>query len=524
VETHERCRIAPSLLSVVLLAATCGGGSDDGGSPAAPTAPSAATCPSSAQTSTHYGAAGERWTPNGRLLDYAYAGYRTGTVPLPRPAGPTFDVTAYGAKADDEGDDTQAFLDAIAAAPSGVISIPAGRFVLTRRLEIRKSNLVLRGAGRDRTVLYIPVSLGAVYGLTFNDAGQSNWSFSGGFITVQGSIGGGLLASVTEAAARGDRTLKVSTTAGLSRGMWVRVLQTDSGGSLLRAFHGGRYAGDVSEDIGRQAFRFLSPIAEVGNGTVTLERPLPLEVQTAWTPELRALTASVREVGIEDLAIEFAGTRYPGHFKEEGYNAIYMNTVVDSWVRNVAIRNADYGVNVVGSFFGTVTDVVLDTTFDRGSRVGHHGLNVGGGGDHLFTRFDVRKRFIHDLTAENYSLGIVWSDGRGLDLNLDHHGRAPYGTLWTKLDLGEGTRPFDSGGSGIRMPHSAAWTTYWNVTAARDLALPPNDFGPLLTFIGMRGAASGGRTPPGDWTIEPIAAGSLCPDDLHAAMLAARPR
>ena len=506
-----------------LIAASCGGSGDPSAPSSAAPSSAAASCPSSASTSTHYGAAGERWTPGGPLLDYGYAGYRTGTEPVPTVAGPIVDVTAYGARADDDVDDTAAFQAALAAVSAGVVSIPAGRFVLTQRLEIRRSRIVVRGAGRDRTVIAIPVSLGSVYGLTFNAAGQSSWSFSGGFLTVQGSIGGGLLASVTEPASRGDRTLRVSTTAGITRGQWVRLLQTDSGGSLLRAFHGGQHAGDVSEDIGREAFRFLSRVADVGNGTVTLERPIPLEVRTAWTPQLRALTSSVNEVGIEGLSIEFAGTRYPGHFKEEGYNAIHLNGVTDSWVRDVAVRNADYGINVTGSFFVTVSDVVLDTTVDRGSRVGHHGLNVGGGGDQLFTRFDVRQRFVHDLTVENYALGTVFSDGRGLDLNLDHHGRAPYGTLWTRLDLGEGARPFDSGGSSIRMPHSGAWTAYWNVTSARDLPLPPSDFGPFLTFVGLRGSTSS-RTPPGDWTVETIAPASLCPSDLHRAMLAARPR
>jgi len=431
-------------------------------------------------------------------------------------------VVDLGARPDDGEDDTQAFLTAIAASNGGVIQVPAGRFVLTQRLEIRKPNLVLRGAGRERTTLYFPKSLGELYGLTFNDAGQSNWSFSGGFLSVQGSVGGNLLARVTAPAARGQRTLQVSTTAGLQAGQWVRLLQTDAGGTLLKAYHAGYYAGDVGEDVGRQVFRFLSRIESVGNGSVTLERALPLEVESAWSPELRALAPSVREVGIEDLALEFVGTRYPGHFKENGYNAIYMNGVVDSWVRNVAILNSDYGVSVNGSFFCTVSDVLLATSFERGPLVGHHGLTSAGGADNLFARFDVRSTFIHDLSIDSYTLGTVWAEGRGVDLNMDHHGRGNYGTLFTRLDLGAGTRPFASGGSApLRMPHSGARSAYWNVTAARDIGLPPSDFGPLLSFVAMRGA--GGRAS-ADWHVEPLAAPGLCQDDLHAAMLLKRRR
>lgn len=484
----------------------------------APTEPSRTSC----TTSTLFGSQGELWNASGRLLDYGFAGYHTGSEVPPTPSGPVLDVVELGARPDDGEDDTQAFLTAIAASSGGVIQIPAGRFVLTQRLEIQKPNLVLRGAGRERSILYFPRSLGEVYGLTFNAAGQSNWSFSGGFLTVQGSMGGNLLARVTAPAARGQRTLQVSATAGLQPGQWVRLLQTDAGGTLLRAFHAGYYAGDVGEDVGRQVFRFLSRIESVGGGTVTLERPLPLEVDTAWSPELRALAPSVREVGIEDLTLEFAGTRYPGHFKENGYNAIYLNGVSDSWVRNVAILNSDYGVNVNGSFFCTVSDVSLGTSFDRGPLVGHHALTSAGGADNLFTRFDVRNTFIHDLSIDSYTLGTVWAEGRGVDLNMDHHGRGNYGTLWTRLDLGAGTRAFASGGTApLRMPHSGARTAYWNINAARDIALPPADFGPLLSFVAMRG---GDGRPSADWQVEPLAATGLCQDDLHAAMLARRRR
>ena len=66
----------------------------------------------------------------------------------------------------------------------------------------------------------------------------------------------------------------------------------------------------------------------------------------------------------------------------------------------------------------------------------------------------------------------VWSSGKGVDLNMDHHGRAPYGTLWTNIDVGAARRPFDSGGSGNRMPHTGAYTTVWNVYGAGPGRLP----------------------------------------------------
>jgi hypothetical protein len=228
----------------------------------------------------------------------------------------------------------------------------------------------------------------------------------------------------------------------------------------------------------------------------------------------------VREVGLEDFTVEFAGTTYPGHFKEAGFNAIQMSGLHDSWVRRVTILNADYGITMNGCFFSTVSDIVLDAPFDRGGLVGHHGLNSSGGNDLLFTRFDVRKKFVHDLTVDGYAMGTVWSNGKGVDLNMDHHGRAPYGTLWSNLDMGAGKRPFGSGGSSNRLPHSAAFSTFWNLNARATMKFPPNDFGPFLNFVAVK--ADKPAAPRADWSIETIANGELCQPDLHAFELEQR--
>jgi len=479
--------------------------------PRDPAAPPPATC----KPSRLYGRTGDLWDPAGRLIDYAYAGYHTGLDPIPTVSAPTASVLSFGAEPNDSGDDTNAFQQAIAGTARGVLLVPAGRYIITKRLEIKKSDFVLRGAGPGQTILFFPKSLGQVDG-----ASATPYSFSDAFLKVNGSDSGSRLATISASAPRGAKTLQVSTTNGIAAGQWIRVVQKDASGTMFRALHGGQFPGNAGEDGGKEAFHFYSRVAAVQGQQVTLERPLPFEVDTRWTPELRARRPSVREVGIEDLTLEFVGTTYPGHFNEKGYNAIHLRGVQDSWVRNVKILNADYGINVSGCFFTTITDVVLDTTFDRGSLVGHHGLNSEGGNDVLFTRFDVRKKFVHDLTVDGYAMATVWSDGKGTDLNMDHHGRAPYGTLWSHLDLGKGKRPFGSGGAGNRMPHSAAFSTFWNLTAQQTMKLPASDFGPLLNFIAVQ--ASDPPSTPSGWSIEKIAAAELCQPELHAFALERR--
>ena len=137
-------------------------------------------------------------------------------------------------------------------------------------------------------------------------------------------------------------------------------------------------------------------------------------------------------------------------------------------------------------------------------------LDVGGGA-----------KVNHDLTNEWYAHGVVFTRGRGVDLCMDHHRAAPYATLWTELDLGAGERPWRSGGRGDRGPHTAAYDTLWNLTAATALDLPRADYGPRMTFVGF----DTNDTVPGDaddWYLEDVAAADIEPANLWEAMVERR--
>jgi hypothetical protein len=459
--------------------------------------------------SKHYGRTGELWKPDGRIVDAAYAGYHTGLDPIPDVAGPMKRVTDFGAKPDDEGDDTAAFTAAVAGT-EGVLLVPAGRYVLTKQVFITKSNFVLRGEGVGKSILYFPRPLSEV------GVGSTSWSFNGGFITVNGADNGPVIGTITANAPRGARELQVSATTGVKVGDWVRIIQTDKAGSLFRALYGGMHSGNVSEDGGTEVFRFYSKVTAVAASSVTLERSLPLQVDTGWTPQLKAVMPTVREVGVEHLTLEMAAVKYPGHFNERGYNGIYYVGAHDSWVRDVQIVNGELGISIYRSYFVTVTDVVLDSNVDQPT-IGHHGLSSARGSDIWFTRFELRKKYIHDLTVDGYALATVWSKGKGVDMNMDHHGRAPYGTLWTDLDLGRGSRAFDNGGAGNRLPPTASYTTVWNLRGTGPIELPPGDYGPNMNHV-----ASGKGGAPAHWSVEDIPAAKLCQPDLHEAMLARR--
>ena len=276
--------------------------------------------PVAAEQSKLWGAKGELFVPTGRIMDWSYAGYRAGEVALPS-LKPTLNVTDHGAKADDSTDDTAAFVAALGVAKAGdVVGIPAGIFIIKKKLTV-PSGVVLQGAGQDKTILDVPVSLTDAYGNPGLASGTSTYSFGQAFIEASGSDGGATLATVTQKALRGDTKLTLSTTTGIAVGDWIQIEQTDVGGALMKRLHAGLLDGG-SDNIGDKGMDFYTRVKAIGAGGIEIERALPVDVELGWSPTVKSVKPKTSEVGIEHLALRFPPTTYPGHFKEPGYNAI----------------------------------------------------------------------------------------------------------------------------------------------------------------------------------------------------------
>jgi hypothetical protein len=225
----------------------------------------------------------------------------------------------------------------------------------------------------------------------------------------------------------------------------------------------------------------------------------------------------VTESGVEHLGFEFPVTPYRGHFTELGFNPVALGGVAHCWVRNIRVRHADSGPFVSGAF-NTLDGVVLDSerAVDRQNCNGHHGVSLGGT-DNLLTNFDLRTRFIHDLTVSGFCSGNVISHGRGVDLSLDHHRHAPYENLFTDLDAGAGTRLWKCGGGAALGKHCAARGTFWNIRSARPLSYPPADFGPpAMNLVGLETDQPSVTNLTGKW-FEAIPPVQLQPPNLYEA-------
>ena len=487
----------------------------------------AAGPPAPAATSELWGSQGELWTPASRLPDYSFAGYRSAAAPIPSPAV-VANVIDFGAVGDGVADDTTAFENAIAAANNGAVLVPAGRYKITRVLYIRKSNLVLRGAGQALTTLVFPKHLTELLGPPPGTAGLESWSWSGGLIWVEGVETTTKLANVAAPADRGSNTLELSSIAGLSVGQTIRLTMTDPDGSLGRHINADQLDAHPTL-VGRRLVRFPARIAAINGNTVTLDRPLRLDVRTAWTPEIRSFTGQLEEVGLEGFTLEFPATPYGGHFQEPGFNGIWMDGVANSWVRDITVHNGDSAVMLERSLFSTVANLSLTGAVARRFPTngtyytGHHGVQLRRSDDCLVTDFSIATRFYHDLTVED-ATGCVFMKGSGVDVNFDHHTYLPYENLFTQINVGLGSRHFSSSGS--RNPESAARETLWNVSSTNAVNTLPNPspsrgLWPQANFVGINTTLATTRDPVNAW-IEAIAPASLSPANLYEAQLARR--
>lgn len=467
-------------------------------------------------TSQLWGGNGENWTPQGRLPDFSNAGYRRGETPPDLPRG--INVRDFGAIGDGVADDTAAFQKAIAAA-EGAIEIPPGRYVITDILEITRPGIVLRGAGPGETVLVCPVPLQEIrpnWTQTSGGRKTSAYSWSGGMVRIRGEAKHRPLAQITGAAKRGDRQFEVDSTEALQPGDEILLFQKDTEENSLAAH---LYSGDPGDDRNLTAWVrvwFACKIAAVDNNTITIDRPLRFDIREEWQPVVRDFNFSVRDSGVENLAFEFPEQPYGGHFTELGHNAIAINNASDCWVRNVRILNADSGI-FLGGFFCTVDGLVLESnrTPDSRGNTGHHGVTLSGN-DNLLQNFDIRTLFIHDLTVTG-GAGNVAMAGRGDNLCLDHHKRAPYENLFTDLDAGKGTRLWASGGGAGRGRHAAGRNTYWNIRAERPLPRPASGFAPAsINLVGLFTDFKEETDPNGAW-FEVFEGGKVTPPNLYEA-------
>lgn len=476
------------------------------------------------QHSELWGKSGEKWSEESRLPDFSFAGYQRGEKALPE-VEVRSNIRDFGAKGDGKTDDSAAFQRAFDEAPAGAISVPKGRYIITQPLILTRSGVVLRGVDRDQVVLYFPKPLNEIvpnWGATTGGQKTSNYSWSGGFIGIKGSFGSKNLSKITKGAKRGAKTIAVAEADKLTVGQEIEIFQSDlPDNSLMKHLYSGD-PGPMDKVNGRAKTSLVVKITAISGDNVTFDRPLRTDLELRWQPQVREFKPTVQESGIENITFSFPNKPYEGHFTELGSNPLFFRGVAHCWAKNLRVLNADSGPFLHGCF-NTVQGFLLESERkeDKNGYRGHHAFTLDGS-DNLCTDFDLRARFIHDFTVSGSDAGNVFSDGKGVDLSLDHHKLGPYENLFTNIDAGLGTRLWNSGGGRDLGKHCAARGTFWNITAKNPLQYPPAFFGPKsINVVALKTEQTGETEPEGKW-FEAIFPEKIAPKNIHRAQLQKR--
>ncbi|MFJ8362293.1 glycosyl hydrolase family 28-related protein [Streptomyces sp. NPDC093984] len=450
------------------------------------------------------------------------AGHRLGAARLPR-RPVVADVTAYGAVGDGTTDCAPAINRAIAAAGragGGTVTIPPGTFRIDGLIHIGYDNVVLRGAGSDRTTLYATKNLTeliGVYGSRYGGT-KSSWSWAGGLIWLAPKARWDSLVAAIRAQAwpfegwtgnRRDEWETLTTVSPARQGSWTVTvadarrlrpgrlvllrLADDAGHTLLEHMSGGgpgpqAYSWDDKTKLTSYVpYEWPVRIARVAGRKVTFERPLPLDVRPEWDPRLTTHVRELTGAGVEGLTLQAIETPQSQHLLDKGYNGVAFQCAYDCWADDVVVRHVDNGFGLVAA-----SSCTLRRTRVAGRGSHHPYFCREGSHDNLIEDFTIEQRTVpappntqlHGINVEGLSSYNVWSRGEMQMGTFDSHRGLPFANVRTDITVNNNGR---HGGDAIAGPLFGARFTHWNlrVTNGRAGLMKIDGLAPYSATVGI---------------------------------------
>ncbi|MEM7327586.1 MAG: hypothetical protein AAF437_02530 [Pseudomonadota bacterium] len=445
------------------------------------------------------------------LPDFSYAGYEFGLGTIPIARGETLAASEFGVVPDDGLDDSAAMLQALAAAHqvSGPVTLqlPSGRIEISEILPITRSDFILRGtgAGLGGTELHFPRPLQDVdksarldelrtylrkYEKRQREPGRnidqlfSEYSWTGGFLWIQKPQT--RAASYLEeydppiqklvdikSGTRGSHFVKVDQTEALRPGDALQIHWFNRGGDtgpLLQEMYGETELAIGSHHWSfpdRPLVRQTTRIISVKGQMVEIGDPL-LHNISDQIPAQFSRWDHLEQVGLEDFSISFPDSPYFGHHMERGYNGIYVTSLIDGWVRDVQVKNADSGILTYNS-----ANLTIENIRSVGDRPAHYAVHLGNVHNVLVRNLRVENPVIHSLTFNTQSTKSVYNNATVLNASvLDQHAGANHQNLFDNVTLHvrakrQNGRPFypvwDGSGAGYWQPGHGRFNTTWNL-------------------------------------------------------------
>ena len=361
-------------------------------------------------------------------------------------------------------------------------------------IEIYGGNFVIKGDGPDKTRLImetpnLPTSI-------------SNLSSSPILLAIKHTNGPNnagnspKLASVTENAKRGDFTVKVSGTTGISSGQWVQLRLRSGDRELVKKEIGPIALNEnwaiakapisinqSSDDLYGVKITEFHQVKSAANGKITFYEPIMHDIDIKYNDtegwEIRTYKY-LENVGIEDLS--FVGNALDGYahhgeghaeqakvgWQYDGaYKPLLLQRVVNSWVRNVHFESVSEALTFAESANSSAYDIRISgkrghsaVRSQGSSRVFIGKVRDESAGNDVYGK-NCQGQF-HGCGVSKPSVGtVLWNVTWGNDACFESHATQPRATLIDNCS--GGLVYYRAGGDENEVPNHLGDLTLWNL-------------------------------------------------------------
>ena len=265
-------------------------------------------------------------------MDYSYCGYHRSEQPIPSARVATY-VQPSG---QDDAQTLQAAIDWLSQQKPdkqtglrGAILLGEGTFIISEPIRIRTSGVILRGCGRDKTILrktgYDRGALIYIEG-THDIVTKDTFEVSdvkAGAITLP-------VASNTRLSANSRIIIHRPSTAA-----WIASLDCLSFGGGKRMGYWAWHPGDIDLRWNRQ-------IMAVNGSDITIDAPITTTIENRWGGAQAIVyehKGLIRECGVENMTLESDYNRALPMDENHCWDAVYVADAEDCWVRMVNFRH-----------------------------------------------------------------------------------------------------------------------------------------------------------------------------------------
>ena len=314
------------------------------------------------------------------LLDFSFAGYKHGEVAPPDVytlGYKVYNIADYGATPNDGKSDRSAFIKLLEAmgakrgadadairyqmnSAKAIIYFPEGEFILQGEgennmpLRLTMNDLVLKGAGRDKTTIKMDVQ---------NEPARADEMWSAPvMLELKNNAGLSDLTEVTGDAAKGTFSVKVASTAGINAGDWVCLTLVNNDPELIAqelAPHTATNGMTNLNETGVQVYDYHQ-VKSASGSTLTFVEPLMHGVEAKWGWKIQKYP-HYENIGVEDMTFE--GKAKPdfahhGSAADDGaYKPIDLVRLTNSWMRRVDFVSVSEASSITSCANVSVYDV-----------------------------------------------------------------------------------------------------------------------------------------------------------------------